>query len=84
MVALSKLAIAAFAGYAIAHPGEKHDAAHMKRELTARDNAARNGARALGSCSNSVGAQALKKRSIQRRADAVSTIRQERGIKTRE
>jgi hypothetical protein len=84
MVAIYTLAIAALAGYAVAHPGEEHDEAHIKRELVARDNAARIGARSLGSCSNSAGAQALKRRSIQRRADAVSVIRQERGIKTRE
>ncbi|CAJ2511974.1 Uu.00g075990.m01.CDS01 [Anthostomella pinea] len=81
MVALSKLALAALAGYATAHPGEKHDAEHMKREIVARDNAAQLGARSMGSCSGSAGAQALKQRSIARRAQQVQDIRRKRGIK---
>lgn len=83
MVAISKLAVAALVGYATAHPGEKHDAEHMKREITARDNHAQVGARALGTCSNSADALALKKRSVQRRADAVKNQRKKRGITAR-
>ncbi|KAI0888663.1 aromatic compound dioxygenase [Annulohypoxylon maeteangense] len=81
MVAFTNFAIAALAGYAAAHPGEKHDAHKMKRELVARDNAAQLGARSLASCSNSASSQALKARSIKRRANAVKNIRQKRGIK---
>ncbi|KAI1746234.1 Intradiol ring-cleavage dioxygenase [Xylaria scruposa] len=69
-------------GYATAHPGESHDASHMKRELAARDNAASVGARSLGACSNSAASQALKARSIKRRAEAVRNIRQKRGLTT--
>ncbi|KAI0552648.1 Intradiol ring-cleavage dioxygenase [Xylaria curta] len=69
-------------GYATAHPGESHDASHMKRELAARDNAASIGARSLGACSNSAASQALKARSIKRRAEAVRNIRQKRGLTT--
>jgi PAB1-binding protein PBP1 len=82
MVAFSKLAVAAIAGFATAHPGEHHDAHHMKRELVARDHAARNGARSLAQCGNSAYAQALKTRSIQRRAEKVKSLRKERGIET--
>ncbi|XDG09115.1 hypothetical protein ABKA04_008730 [Annulohypoxylon sp. FPYF3050] len=82
MVAFTNIALAALAGYAVAHPGETHDAHHMKRELIARDNAAQLGARSLASCSNSAASQALKKRSIKRRANAVKNIRQKRGIQT--
>ncbi|KAH8674127.1 Intradiol ring-cleavage dioxygenase [Xylariales sp. PMI_506] len=80
MVTVSKLALAALAGYATAHPGEKHSDHHMKREITARDNAARVGARSLSSCSNAAHSQALKTRSIQRRAETVKNLRQKRGI----
>ncbi|KAI1090153.1 Intradiol ring-cleavage dioxygenase [Rostrohypoxylon terebratum] len=80
MFAFTNLALAALAGYAVAHPGETHNAYHMKRELVARDNAAQLGARSLASCSNSAASQALKKRSIKRRANAVKNIRQKRGI----
>lgn len=82
MVAFTNLALAALAGYAAAHPGEKHDEHHMKRELVARDHAAQLGARSLNSCSSSASAQALKKRSVKRRAEIVKNIRQKRGIQT--
>ncbi|KAK6066925.1 hypothetical protein SCUP234_11870 [Seiridium cupressi] len=80
MVAFSKIAIAAFAGFAAAHPGEKHEAHKMKREIVARNHAARLGARSLSDCSGSAHALALRTRSIQRRADAVRNLRQKRGI----
>ncbi|KAI1753348.1 Intradiol ring-cleavage dioxygenase [Xylaria castorea] len=69
-------------GYATAHPGESHDASHMKREIVARDNAASIGSRSLGACSNSAASQALKARSIKRRAEAVRNIRQKRSLTT--
>lgn len=80
MVALSKLAVAAFVGFATAHPGENHEAHKIKREIVARDHAARLGARSLADCSSSAHAQALRTRSIQRRADTVKSLRQKRGI----
>ncbi|KAI1205699.1 aromatic compound dioxygenase [Annulohypoxylon truncatum] len=80
MVTFTNFILAALAGYVAAHPGEEHDAHQMKRELVARDNAAQLGARSLASCSNSASAQALKSRSIKRRANAVKNIRQKRGI----
>ncbi|GAW18053.1 hypothetical protein ANO14919_075220 [Xylariales sp. No.14919] len=83
MVAFPSLVLASaslLAGYATAHPGEKHDPTHLKRELVARDNAASIGARSLGTCSNSAAAQALKSRSIKRRAEAVMDIRKKRGL----
>ncbi|KAI1142130.1 aromatic compound dioxygenase [Hypoxylon sp. FL0543] len=80
MVAFSNLALTALASYVAAHPGEKHDPQQIKRELIARDYAAQVGARSLASCSGSVSAQALKARSIKRRANAVKNIRQTRGI----
>ena len=84
MVAFSKAFLLAFASYASAHPGEAHDTHHMKREIVARDSAARVGARALSACSNSANALQLKSRSIQRRAETVKKLRQKRGIKARE
>ncbi|KAK4235692.1 putative gpi anchored protein [Achaetomium macrosporum] len=82
MVGISKLAVALLAASATAHPGETHHARHMKREIVARDHAARTAARSLGSCANSEAARALKKRSIQRRAEVVKTLREKKGIKT--
>ena len=83
MVVLSKTLLAALAGVVVAHPGERHDAQHMKREIVARDAAARMGARSLAACGNSANALALKNRSIKRRAEAVKNLRQKRGIKAR-
>ncbi|RYP93691.1 hypothetical protein DL770_000222 [Monosporascus sp. CRB-9-2] len=83
MVAFSKLTIAAFAafaGYALAHPGEHHDAAHMKREIVARDFAAQVGARSLSACSSKTHARSLSQRSIMRRAQKVNNLRKKRGI----
>ncbi|KAI3324962.1 aromatic compound dioxygenase [Xylariaceae sp. AK1471] len=82
MVAFSVLALGLLAGHAVAHPGESHSGAHLKRELVARDNAAAVGARSLAACSNSAASQALKARSIKRRAEAVKNIREKRGITT--
>lgn len=81
MVAFSKLSGLALVASAIAHPGEKHDPAKHKRDLAIRDAHAQMGARSLAQCQNSAGAQALKKRSIQRRADTVKAIQEKRGIK---
>ncbi|KAI1325408.1 Intradiol ring-cleavage dioxygenase [Xylariaceae sp. FL0255] len=83
MVAISTLALGAASlliSHTVAHAGETHSDAYIKRELLARDNAASIGARLLSTCSNSVAAQALKTRSIKRRAHQVKTLRQKRGI----
>ncbi|KAI2624387.1 aromatic compound dioxygenase [Hypoxylon sp. NC1633] len=80
MVAFSSLAVAALASYVVAHPGEKHDAHQIRRELVARDIVAQVGARSLASCSSSASAQALRTRSIKRRAEVVKNIRKKRGI----
>lgn len=81
MVAFSKLSGLALVASAIAHPGEKHSAAKLKRDLAIRDAHAQMGARSLAQCQNSAGSQALKQRSIQRRADTVNALREKRGIK---
>ncbi|KAI4600779.1 hypothetical protein KJ359_012941 [Pestalotiopsis sp. 9143b] len=82
MVAFSKVAVAALAGFAAAHPGEKHDEQKMKREIVARDNHARNGARSLAKCGDADFAKALKTRSVQRRAERVQNLRKDLGIKS--
>jgi hypothetical protein len=82
MVGILKLSVALLAATAVAHPGESHDAHHMKREIVARDHAARVAARSLSSCSNTETARALKQRSIKRRAEKVKKLRDERNIKT--
>lgn len=83
MVQLSKvLAIAAacLAAPAIAHPGEKHDPHHLKREIHARDVMAAAGKRSLGGCESTLHARELTKRNVARRAHTVQKLRQKRGI----
>lgn len=80
MLHLSKIAVLALAGVAIAHPGEHHNTLHMKREVSARDQAARYGAKSLAACSDSLDARSLEERSVKRRAATVERLRQKRNI----
>ena len=83
MVQLCKfLAVAAacLAAPAIAHPGEKHDPHHVKREVHARDAMAAHAKRSLGACESTLHARELNKRSIARRSHTVQNLRKKRGI----
>lgn len=83
MVQLCKfLAVAAacLAAPAIAHPGEKHDPHHVKREVHARDGMAAHAKRSLGACESTLHARELNKRSIARRSHTVQNLRKKRGI----
>ncbi|KPM41413.1 hypothetical protein AK830_g5138 [Neonectria ditissima] len=83
MVRLNLLSLTALAvSLATAHPGESHNHEHMKREIRARDNAALVGRQSLTSCSDSIGAKAMKARAVERRAKKVRELRQRAGIKT--
>lgn len=75
-------AAAVVANLAAAHPGEKHSAEEIQREILARDNAADIGARALNTCSGSAASQAMKKRSVERRAETVKKLRERKGLKS--
>lgn len=66
----------------LAHPGEQHDHAKLRRDISFRDMHAAHGARALAQCSNSNVARDVKKRSVQRRADKVRALREARGLST--
>lgn len=81
MVGFSKFALsAALVAGALAHPGEKHDNAHIRRQIDVRDMHASIGARSLSQCSNSATARRRDQRSVQRRAEKVKAIRKEKGI----
>ncbi|KXH28472.1 hypothetical protein CNYM01_10583 [Colletotrichum nymphaeae SA-01] len=84
MVRISALSAAglALAGCVSAHPGEHHSHDHMKRNIQLRDNVAAVGQRSLNACSNTAGAQAMKKRAVERRAQKVKDIRAAKGLKT--
>ncbi|KAL4926388.1 intradiol ring-cleavage dioxygenase [Aspergillus undulatus] len=68
------------ASLALAHPGEKHDPAVLKREIHARDVHAVRARQALDTCSNSNEAVQLKQRNVARRARTTRELRESRGI----
>ncbi|KAL4744659.1 hypothetical protein BDW72DRAFT_208836 [Aspergillus terricola var. indicus] len=67
---------------ALAHPGEKHDPAVLKREIHARDVQAIRARQALDACSSSTDAVQLNQRNVARRAQTTRNLRQQRGITT--
>ena len=86
MVYISKIASAVaavcLAGSAVAHPGEHHDAAAVKREVKARDQMASAAKRSLDTCSNSLKHREVAARSVKRRAEVARELRQRRNIQT--
>ena len=68
----------------VAHPGEHHDIAAVKREIVTRDHMARAAKRSLNTCSNSLKHRAVAAHSHQRRVNAARERRQRRGITARE
>ncbi|KAL4778611.1 Intradiol ring-cleavage dioxygenase [Aspergillus varians] len=65
---------------ALAHPGEKHDPAVLKREIRARDAHAVKARDSLNSCSSSTEAVQLSQRNVARRAQTTRDLRKSRGI----
>jgi hypothetical protein len=86
MVYLSKLAVAAacLASSVLAHPGEHHDHAAIKREVKARDQMASAAKRSLDTCSNSLKHRELSARNVARRAEVARDLRQKRNIHSSE
>jgi hypothetical protein len=86
MVFISKIAgavaVACLASSVVAHPGEHHDAAHMKREIRARNQLADAAKRSLDTCSGSLKARQANSRSIARRAEIARDLRAKRNIQT--
>ena len=78
----SALAATSLLSLTAAHPGEKHDHAHIKRQIDARQLRAAAAKRSLGACEGSLKHRDLMARSVQRRADALQNLRKKRGIST--
>lgn len=74
------VAAASFLSAVVAHPGEHHEHAQVKREVEIRDNLASKAARSLGKCAGTVKARALEQRAIARRAATAERLRAARGI----
>ncbi len=86
MVYISKLACAVaaacLAGSVVAHPGEHHDPAAIRREVAARNQMAHAAKRSINSCSSSVKAREVAARSVARRAEVARDLRQKRNIQS--
>lgn len=82
----SKTAVCAVAAFlsaiTLAHPGEVHDHAAIKREIAARNARAAAAQRDLGNCQGSLAARELHQRNLDRRAAAAADLREKRGIST--
>jgi hypothetical protein len=74
------IAVSSLAGFAVAHPGEHHDMNHVKRQIDARGLRAAAAKRSLSNCQNNLKHRELMQRSVQRRAQALNTLREKRGI----
>lgn len=74
------LLAAGLASLAAAHPGEKHNAMKIKREIEARNTMARVASRSLGACAGSLKHRQLVERNIARRSEAARKLREKRGI----
>ena len=74
------VAASSFLGMAAAHPGEKHDMHHVRRQIDARQMRAAAAKRSLGNCQNSLKHRELMQRSMARRAQALNELREKRGI----
>ncbi|KAF2801225.1 aromatic compound dioxygenase [Melanomma pulvis-pyrius CBS 109.77] len=74
------IAVSSLASFAVAHPGEKHDMDHVKRQIDARQLRAAAAKRSLSNCQNNLKHRELMQRSVQRRAQALNALREKRGI----
>ena len=81
MVQFTKIAAAALiAGSAVAHPGEVHEPAQIRRELADREVVANRYVRSLGKCASNTKAREASERAASRRASKAEKLRQARGI----
>ncbi|KAF2642395.1 aromatic compound dioxygenase, partial [Massarina eburnea CBS 473.64] len=78
----SILAASSVVGMAVAHPGEHHDHAQVKRAIDVRQGRAMAAKRSLENCQSSLKHRDLMARSMARRAQAMTDLRQKRGIQT--
>lgn len=78
------LAVSSLLGFAVAHPGEKHDHAKIKRQIDARGLRAAAAKRSLSACENSNKHRSLMERSVARRARTLNRLREKRGTNVSE
>ncbi|KAF3011104.1 hypothetical protein E8E13_011344 [Curvularia kusanoi] len=76
----SAIAASSLVGSVSAHPGEKHDLMHVKRQIDARQLRATAAKRSLESCQDSLEHRSLMQRSHIRRSEALKDLRNKRSI----
>jgi hypothetical protein len=74
------VATASFLGTVLAHPGEVHDAAEVKRDIEVRNIMASHNKRALDKCSGSLKARQMQQRAVARRAATAQNLRIKRQL----
>ncbi|KAJ4374829.1 hypothetical protein N0V83_001907 [Neocucurbitaria cava] len=74
------VAASSLIGSTVAHPGEKHDLAHVKRQIDVRQLRAAAAKRSLETCQDSLQHRSLMQRSHARRSEALNALREKRGI----
>ena len=74
------VAAASLISSVVAHLGEHHDHAQVKREIEIRDNLTSKAARSLRKCARTVKARALEQRAIVRRAATAERLRAAQGV----
>ena len=74
------IAAAAMASVVIAHPGEYHDAALVKRNLNIQQARAAHSKIALANCARSQNSRLFRSRNIERRELKAQELRQKQGV----
>lgn len=74
------LAVSSFTSFTVAHPGEKHDMDHVKRQIEARIMRAAAAKCPLANCQSGLKHRQLMERSVLRRSQALGQLREKRGI----
>lgn len=74
------MAVAAFAGSSVAHPGEKYDMKEVARQVNARNYMAAAAKRSLNGCSSSSKHRSLERRNVARRSATARSLRKKMGI----
>lgn len=74
------VAAAAMASIVIAHPGEHHDAALVKRQMNIQEARAAHAKRSLANCARSQSVRSFHQRNVERRELKAQKLREKAGI----
>jgi hypothetical protein len=80
ILAITAICFSLFSSPTIAHPGEHHDKLEVLKEMKERGIEAMKQQASISKCANSEESQARQERALQRRAQIVQQLREERGL----